>query len=1237
MVDFEELTEEQQTAADALDRNVTLTAGAGTGKTTTLTARYMRMLERGMTADAPADADAPLFPEEIVTTTFTERAANELKQSVREAIIDRVADAPPEEYAAWREVADGLEDGYIHTLHGFCSRLLREHALSVDAIDPGFDTLDESETTALLDDTVATLLETHDDHEAVQTLARRYSRRALQDILTDLLTERPGGIEWAERWAEASRADYLEYVEKELHPVSPDLAAKRLADPSFVDAIGTLQALHNAPPEALETGGRAWKRATGILERIAHVEYETGEPTIETRDCFLGLCVHLTTGKGERYSNYTGAKGRWSGAEVEKDAFDTAMATIVGVLEPEEHLFSASTDADANGFPFVQALAQLTLLAHEAYTERKRRQNVVDFTDQIEFALEYVTEIASDEQRAELRDRFAYVMVDEFQDTDPRQWDLIAHLTAEHPDDFDARNVFVVGDIKQSIYRFRNADVTQFEDTEQDLTAANPTEAEATDDEQLSTNFRTLPDVLAFVNRLFDEVFDEDGEPYEAKPQPLTAYRSDPDDIASVEYLAVPTDTAYLASRFSDDNPFATARPEHDAELEAMALAARLTQLFDEPAQVYDEDSDIKDPESRDVTPDDVAILLRSRTHLKKYERALEDADVPFTVASGLGFYETPEVTALLNLFRSLADPTDERALYGILRSPLFGHTDDTLAMLKRDGEPLWHALSGSDHEGLQASHELLRSWRETLGLTAESTPSLDDSWASFLTRVIDETGYLATISADERPQQAVANVEKFREQLRGFGEEGVTSLPTLVRRIERLRSLGNREGEATVQGGGDGVKILTVHDAKGMEFPFVVVPGIGHGFNMKAAVGGGRIEFEEIDGDHVAGLKAPDPEDPFEMETTVARETLKRCRTEEERAEEKRVLYVACTRARDRLLFTGLHDLDGDSDEGLVDVKSADPEEATSWRDWVQPHVLTEETLVALEENDRVKESLNDAPFTVSLPTPQAKRTTATESPTPELKLSETPPRPPRQFRLSPTDLASLLNGYGSLTLDEGTNTVFYESEPETEEKGLDGERNGDRSDPRGLPPTVFGDIVHRLCELRPPRDRWDDIVEQVLDSADATGELTSTDRDRVFEHATRAMEYVDGRHKKLDTAETYDELAITAEFDAGELSGLIDHLIVTPTAYHIIDYKTNDITSEEVESKAGYYRTQMEAYAVGLHQQNSDREVTATLYFTGPDEPYQFTWGLEKLDALDEELERELNNRIQLLSPAK
>lgn len=1226
MVDFEQLTDEQQVAADTLNRNVTLTAGAGTGKTTTLTARYMRMLGRGLADDAPSDEDAPLLPEEILTTTFTERAANELKASVREAITERVAEADAETYAQWREVADGLEEGYIHTLHGFCARLLREHAISVDTVDPGFDTLDERETTALLDDTIATLLETHDDHAAIRTLARRFDRSALHDILTDLLTERPGSIRWAERWADATREEYLDFVNDELHPVPPSVAVTRLGDPDVAAAVDVLREIMEAPPAALDTGGQAWTRAEGVVDQLDGVSLTDNEPTTDKRDRFVALCDHLTTGSGDRYASYTGAKGRWSGAETEKALFDDAMAAIVEGLKPECHLVDASIAVDANSFPFVQALARLTLLAHEAFTDRKQQRSVVDFTDQIEFALEFLKN-APDRLRADLREQFAYVMVDEFQDTDPRQWELISYLTAEDPETFDARNVFVVGDTKQSIYRFRNADVTQFADTERTLVSANPGETIATDDDQLSTNFRTLPGVLEPINELFDAVFEEDpsAPDYEARPQQLSAYRGDRESLASTEYLAVPTDTDYRAQRF--DGPFADARPKDDAELEGMALAARLTQLFDEPAYVYDRD-DIDDPDAETVKPEDVAILLRSRTKLKEYERALETADIPFTVASGLGFFDSPEITALVNLLRALADPGDERALYGALRSPLFGCTDDTLAMLKSDDEPLWVALTTAEDSELQVAYDLLTKWRSVVGLGDDSESGLDGSWAAFLTRIIDDTGYLVSVSADERGRQAVANVEKFRELLRGYSDEGVTSFPTLVRRLENQRSLGDREGEATIQSGGEGVQILTVHDAKGMEFPVVVVPGVSKQFNMRAAVGNGRVEFEDIGDDGYAiGLKAPHPEDPFKDTTTVAREALKDRRKAEERAEEKRVLYVACTRARDRLLLTGLHDLDGDT---ILDVEEPTPDEASSWRDWVQPHVLTDDVLSGLESQRKVMGSVGEAEITVSLPTPAVDWRDRGESVTPRVERSATPPRPDRRFSLSPTSLASLFDGYGSLRVDVRTNTVYFESEGDDADSGEDAtaERTVET-----LAPTVFGEVVHRLCELRPPEDRWDDVIDQTLAAEGVTRDLSPANRRRVRDHVEQAITYVDAIHADNHVKYTYDELYVTAEFDNGEVSGLIDHLVATTDAYHIVDYKTNDITEMEVAEKANYYRTQMESYAVALHQNEPDKTVSATLYFTTIDEPYTFEWQPSELDTLAGEMEANIEALLDAL----
>ncbi|MWG33795.1 UvrD-helicase domain-containing protein [Halomarina oriensis] len=1256
MVSYDDLTEEQQQAVDGLDRNVTLTAGAGTGKTTTLTARYLAMIERSLAEQTDGGSgDERLLPEHILTTTFTERAANELEESVREEITDRVGTLDAEEFDAWRTVADELEQGYIHTVHGFCARLLREHALTIDAVDPGFETLDENESTALIHDTVGGVLEKYESHEATRTLAQRFTRSQLHDVLTDLLMERPESLEWADRWVDATEEEYIGFVESALHPIDPEVAADRLADPEFVTAATTLTELVEKPPD-IDTGGQTWGRAVGAVDRLTS-GFDDGVPSRAKQSTIAELSMYLTTGDGERYAGYSGAKSRW-GDHPQKPEFDRAFETLVETLRPEDHAVNVDLDTEANSFPFVHALATLTQIASEEYEERKDRQNAVDFTDLISLTVAFLENPANAAIRNELREQFAYVMVDEFQDTDPRQWDLITLLTASDGDTFDARNVFVVGDVKQSIYRFRNADVTQFRETAATLDQVTQRAADAGDDDQLSTNFRTLPSVLESINQLFESMFDEDGEPYEAVPQSLTPARDDPDGLGSVEYLAVPTDSDLRATRCGHYEAFATATPAHDAELEATALAARLSQVLAKPLEVYatnddaeadgDSDAEATDegPIPRDIEPSDIAILIRSRTHLKKYERALEAAGVPYSVASGTGFYEAPEITSLLNLFRALVDPSDERALYATLRSPLFGCTDDTLAQLKRQGDPLWGALAASEYDELEAAFDLLSEWRQLAGLADDSTGA-DDSWAAFLTRILEDTGYLVSVSADERPQQARANVEKFREQLRGWSDDGVRSLTTLVNRIERRIELGGRESEADTTG--DGVQILTIHDAKGMEFPFVAVPGIGREFKDDASLGGGKVEFERIGEQYAVGMKAPSPNDPFDMVDTIARETIREQRRAEERAEEKRVLYVACTRARDHLLLSGLHDL-ADADEGptMTNLEEPDPESASSWRDWVQPELLPDDVCTTLSTETHVQRSYGDGEYTVSLPTPPAEQTPSDPDVDPVVELSPSPPASEAQFRLSATDLASLLADYGVLEFDDETGTLHVtapdeqadtpeyrhaEDTPAADAVASDPQNQTDsRAEEGDLDALHFGELVHRLCELRPPEAHWSSLIDQSLADAGIDESLTPATEERVRAHARRGMAYVD-EHTSDEVEYQYDELYVTAEFDYGEISGYIDHLIVTPDAYHIIDYKTGEVSPDELDTDAAYYANQMKAYAAALHQQGTGRAVEVSLVFTALGDAWHREWTPEEVEAIEAEIATAISARTEVL----
>jgi len=264
--------------------------------------------------------------------------------------------------------------------------------------------------------------------------------------------------------------------------------------------------------------------------------------------------------------------------------------------------------------------------------------------------------------------------------------------------------------------------------------------------------------------------------------------------------------------------------PADDTELDARALAGEVASLIDTDTQRYEtvgfEDSrPVEEPTS--LEPSDVAILLRKRTHLKEYERALAALNIPYTVASGIGFYESTEIIALRNLFRVLADPSDDLALYSLLRSPIFGFEDSRVISLwtgidrERLGEgELWEALSRTDDEQLTTAREQLQQWCHAAGV--DSGAAVVETWDALLGRIIEDTGFIASLATDERGQQAVANVEKFRSRLRGWSEEGLQTLPEVVERIERDVELSAREGEAEVPEDADGVRIMTIHDAKG-------------------------------------------------------------------------------------------------------------------------------------------------------------------------------------------------------------------------------------------------------------------------------------------------------------------------------------------------------------------------------------------------------------------------------------
>jgi len=1246
MVDFEDLERPQQIAALAHDRNYAVTAGAGSGKTTTFAMRYLKLLER-------TDAG----PHSIAAITFTESGATELEERVRKSVSDRFSSFDDREYDEWRGYHDALPEAYVHTIHGFCSRLLREYALEAD-VPVGFDVIEETAASGHQLEIVERFVEENLEDPRIERLTDLYYRDRLEALLGDLLAEHHDVRQWADEWADRDGEAYLDFVQERYSPIDVDEAREFLERDEIQSALRDIH--HVGTTE--NSGGDRISIASNVAEAVDIYEIGTRDlDDVEAHDAVAAVCQALTSDgtayRGGWDSWSYGGYDEWDGSNPQR--YDAATSTLVDALPVEEWAIPDRLGVDRNAGRYYVALASLFQDLHDAYEERKRRENVLDFTDLIEGAIELLR--TSREVREDLRETFEHVMLDEVQDTDPRQWEIVELLTSLD-DEYDRLNVFVVGDEKQSIFRFRGADVTQYRTERVRLAGANeraripPLESvyENARERDLSVNFRSLPSVIEPINGIFEEVFgnvpevyrdappgiDGNATEFEPDPQALRPDRTDHSGIGTeTTFVAVPEEEGVREAALDAAHPLREL-PNDPVELDARALAAEVASLIDWDSQRY-EQVEGDDPhggpteQPTDLEPSDVAILLRKRTHLETYERALASLNVPYTVASGIGFYDSPEIVALRNLFSVLQDPDDDLALFGVLRSPLFGFEDPTVVGLWEDidrnevgsGE-LWAALERTDHEDLSAAREAIECWRELAGAAGPTT--VVETWDSLLGRIIEYTGYLASLSVGDRGQQAVANVEKFRSRIRVWSEEGLQTLPALVERMEREVELSTREGEAAIPEDADGVRIMTIHHAKGREFPAVFVPGISKDFNLRAGYGEGIAEFETVE-DPVTGERTPllgikglSVGDAFEEANTTLKRRLEFERKREAVAEEKRILYVAMTRARDHLRLVGTVGCEG---EDLGSLETGDVQDPSKWYDLLGECLWDDDVVSELAESGSAIAAVDaDQSLRVRLPGAGTELERSAESDPPELDIDVESVSPDPEYSIAASYLGSIIedDAPGDVVVDHTGRYVSYQPPDAV------GDGQGSVSDVDRLPRNVFGDVVHKAIELGVAPDEKAAIrrlAEQFADQHDAeVSQVTDTDIAELQEHLRTAIEFVDD----LD-GNAVDEKSVRAILDGGEVYGDIDRLVISDDGYHIVDYKTNAISdSSVIEEKVDGYSWQMRAYATALHQADSDRSVRATLLFTNIGQAVNLEWETEELDELSVDIDQAIRSRI-------
>ena len=852
-----EFTRNQKKAHD-LNRHISVTAGAGSGKTAVLVHRYIKILLEKILLET----DLP--PNQVVAITFTEKAAAELKQRIVNEVNIRLKEDPHS--TQLERIKTGMLSAQISTIHAFCARILREYPVEA-GVDAGFGMLQGIHQRLILRETIdSTLREIADRPDEDETrvklvkLLRIFGKNQLEAHLSELVNQREV-VERLKRdlycctdskvldtWHEYVQSQFP--IEKSLHCLRVVLAVAKGKNAAIVQELAA-----SIQPD-MEV-----QEAAPFLTEIAPLIVTQGG-TISKRD-FLG-----------------------SGVETE-----TLNEEIDFLVRAAKYFRSFPTFTSDNEL----LICVTRLLIHvydevqRAYANRKRQTGQLDFDDlQIK-----VRDLLQQESiREQLAKRYPYIMVDEYQDTNQLQYEILKSLLS----DFKSGNLFIVGDQNQSIYRFRGADVRVFDQTRKEITEYQSTLTEdftwegqileANDSEKRGTlplleNFRLLRNLVGFVNLVFESLMKGRNE-FEVKYEPLIQRRAT-DQPGDVELLISSKEEAGGES----------APPADENEL----IVARIQHLVGTNETVWKDEGDGEKPQP--IRYGDITILIRSRTRLPEIESALLEAEIPYKITGGIGFYQRQEIYDIGNYLEFLTNPTNDVALAGILRAPFFGVSDVELYEIAQQSsnEPFWQKVQDYVAQTDQSSTSPIGYAVQILRSHIEICHRIPPS--ELIRKIVNDTGMVGVLPVGQSGEQRWANYEKLLGIARDFERLGFTDLSDFLKRLNLLIEEEEREGQATTQLTADAVEIMTIHAAKGLEFPVVILPNL----DRRAT----RYDQEPFIDDQLGiGFKPANPDKNYQQSDPGATQLMRERTRNKREAEEQRLFYVATTRARDRLILSG-------------------------------------------------------------------------------------------------------------------------------------------------------------------------------------------------------------------------------------------------------------------------------------------------------------------------------------------
>lgn len=1000
-----ELNKSQKKAVETIDRNVAVNAGAGSGKTKVLVDRYLYILENGRLEDGKEI-------ESIVAITFTKKASQEMKERIREELKEKFSLD-----IKWRRIYKDLERGNISTIHSFCSKILRENPVE-SSIDPQFKVLEDYESDEILYGVIKKYcLEGIEKDIKIYDFMKKFNIYNLDNLIYTI-------IELYKK-VRSTGISFSKLGEKTLNNIE---STKFKEDDVFwiKDEF-----------EYLMSKGRKNSKVVKLKENPAWIEFSEKE---EYDEEIIDILPYLK-------DNIGNMKG-----EEERIAF--LEKTIDNVLKVKEN----------EKKELYETLIQMLIDVDRLFTKDKKELGYVDYED---LQLMVLKLLDDNNIKKKYQNRFKYIMIDEFQDTNELQRSIIYKLTSVDSK-LDRENLFIVGDPKQSIYGFRGADVEVFYDVMEEIVEVSNMKPI-----KLEENYRTVNTVLEFINKIFEKVM---GNKYVALKPVKESLNNIDVEILENEDLEIPEGEM---------------SGQYNKYYESRLVAKRIKNLVEEGKYEYK----------------DFALLFRSSTEDYIYEEALKEYGIPYYNLGGKGFYKQEEIIDLMNALKGISNIYDNISIIGTLRSPMFGLSDKTIYwLLRQEEECIIDALNlkipyieNSEKKKMKKAYSILNK----LILKRDMLNSYE-----LLKELVNKTYYNQVLLLKYGGKQRIANIYKFLEMTREYAEEENGGIEDFINYIEDMKRKNIDESQAKIQSeDGDSVKFMTIHKSKGLQFKVVIIPQMSKRFNRDNS----SIVFEKNLG---LGIKHEGFSPIYDEISSLIQER--------EERENKRILYVAMTRAEEKLILGNQGRVSGFKKfiSGFIDLVEYELIE-----DLEIEKELTGE-VKKLDKNFKEIKPIRKDIFPV---------------------LGKIPGVNQRKFkRFSVTQYITYKDCKRRFFM------TYYKNLPVIKYKEITGKNK------YVLKPTVRGDIVHKFCELYRSELNEYNLLQNIIISfgIEPTEKVLGEVRQYV-------LNYIKGYSDDYD--EMFNEREFYYKLDNHLIYGIIDRIYIKNGYIEIVDFKTDKVVNKE------------------------------------------------------------------------